>query len=181
MANLLPLKELDALNAERRRWLRIAALVLVCGACAFGTVLLVPSAVVLIAARSSGEKHLATTRELIALQKHAGAGADIAATKEKMGLLASNNASIVPHELLSRTIPLLPPGVTLSNIVFTREEEKAILDLSGSAESRASLIAFGDALESSGLFIDVNIPIESLAQNTDLQFRLILTLAETLL
>lgn len=165
--------------SERRHRLLSAALVLVSGAFVFGTVLLAPSAVALIAARQAGAERLATTRRLAELQKHAGAGEDIALTREKMEILAEDQRATPPHELIERIVPLLPAGVSLQAIAFTRQEGGALLELSGSATSRTALLAFGDALRGSGLFMNVTIPIQSLAQATDLRFRLSLTLSET--
>jgi hypothetical protein len=166
------------LSGERRQRLRSAALILVSGMFAFATVLLIPSAIALIAAKESGKERLETTRRLIELQEHTGAVGSIAETKEKMDLLRQSEMAVGPRKLIERIAPLLPSGVTLSDISFTRDGGTIRLDLSGEASNRAALIAFGDELRSSGLFASVVIPIESLAQSTDLQFRLSLSLAE---
>lgn len=181
MANLLPTKELSMLRAQRRHRLRSAALVLVSGMFAFSTVLLVPSVIALLAAKESGKEWLETTRRLVALQEHAEAGADIAITKDKMEILIRNEAAVAPHELIERITSLLPPGVSLNTINFTRQEASVSLDLSGEAANRNALISFGEVLKGSGLFADVVVPIEALAPATDLQFRLSLTLAENAL
>jgi Tfp pilus assembly protein PilN len=178
MANLLPSKELAELMAERRRRLRAAILVLVSGMCAFGIVLLIPSVIALMAARASGAERLAATRELAARQKHAGAGAQIAAMKEQTEILSSYESSTAPHELVERLTGSLPSGITLHSISFTRQGNEETMELSGAATSRAALLSFGDALKGSGRFTDVVIPIESLAQATDLQFHLVLTLLD---
>ncbi|MBP9771939.1 MAG: PilN domain-containing protein [Candidatus Pacebacteria bacterium] len=179
MANLLPSKELTALMHERKRRLGNAIVVLICGICVFGTILTIPSTIALLATRDSTEKRLETTKRLVELQKHAGASAHITATKEKMDILAREEGAVLPHELIERIAPIAPAGVSLTNIVFARGGEDVTLTLTGGATNRTALIAFGDALRSSGLFTEVTIPIESLAQNTDLQFHLSLTLTKT--
>jgi hypothetical protein len=178
MANLLPAKELSSLSVERHRRLRTAVLVLISGIAAFGTVLLIPSAIALIAAKDSGEERLATTRRLVELQRHASAGADIAATKEKMGVLSKDISRVTPSALIERVVTLIPAGVALHTLSFAHKDGAAALDLSGTAESRSALILFGDQLKGAGLFTDVVIPIESLAQSSDLQFHLALSLLE---
>ena len=176
MANLLPLKESLELMHERRRRLWSAIAVLVCGMCVFGTLLTIPSTIALLATRESTTERLETTKRLAELQKHAGAGASIAATKEKMSIIAREQSAALPHDMIERIVPLAPSGTSLTSISFRREGEATILDLTGGAVNRTALIAFGDALRSANLFTDVVIPIESLAQNSDLQFHLTLTL-----
>ncbi len=179
MANLLPHKELTALAHERTRRFIRALFVLVGGVFVFGIVSLVPSAVASIASRDAIEERLETTKRLVELQKSSGAGESVAQTKEIMQILQTVNDTLPVEATLARIIRVVPAGVSVQNITFTRGAESPTIDLSGSAMNRTSLIAFGDALRGTGLFTDVHIPIEALAQNTDLHFRLTLVIAPT--
>jgi hypothetical protein len=178
MANLLPTKEVALLKAEQRRRIRASAFVLISGLCIWGTVLLIPSVAVLMAIGESVDKRLATTRQLIDLQKEANAGLIVAATKEKMDILSGNSMLLSAHDLTEKVASLAPTGVALNQIAFSRDGLAIELLLTGQAAQRSALLAFADALRGSKLFSDVTIPIESLAKDTDLQFRLTLSLAQ---
>lgn len=178
MANLLPSKESASLGLERRQRLRASVFGLVAWLAGLGAIVLIPTGLALFDARDSVEQRLEATRALIERAKEAHAGTDLAVTKEKMEILTANAAMAVPHEHIGRIVDLAPPGIALEQVAFMRGEDVVTLAVSGGAMSRAALIAFGDALRGSGLFTEVTIPIESLAPNTNLRFRLTLTLAE---
>jgi Tfp pilus assembly protein PilN len=154
-----------------------AILVLVSGVFVIGTVLLIPSFVAAISSREAGKVRLETTRRLLDRQKDATAASDVVSTKEKVSLVIRDNDALSASDILARVVEIVPSQVSLQSVLWSDEGETAFLDMTGSAATRNSLIAFGDALRSSGLFTEVTIPIESLAQQTDLHFRLSLTLA----
>lgn len=178
MANLLPAKESSALALERRHRLLASVLVLVAGLCVSGTVLLIPAGAVLFLSKESAERRLETTRKLVELERTATAGDLIADTKEKMEIAGRIEMLIAPHELIERVVGFVPSGIALDQLAFSREGMDMMLEISGGAMSRSALLAFSDALKGSGLFTDVVIPIEALAQNTDLRFRLTLSLTD---
>ena len=178
MTNLLPTKELAALKREQYHRLAASVLELLSGVFILGTILLMPAGLVLFGSKESVAKRLETTRQLAEREGAASAGDTIADTKEKMEILATNEAMVKPHGLIERVTDLVPAGVSLDEIEFTRDGEAVTVGISGGAVSRAALLSFSDALKGSGLFADVVIPIESLARNTDLRFRLTLSLTE---
>ncbi len=177
MANLLPSHERQELAHQRMRRLMSAILVLVSGVFVIGTVLLIPSFVAAISSREAGKVRLETTRRLLDRQKDATAASDVVSTKEKVSLVIRDNDALSASDILAQVVEIVPSQVSLQSVLWSDEGETAFLDMTGSAATRNSLIAFGDALRSSGLFTEVTIPIESLAQQTDLHFRLSLTLA----
>jgi Tfp pilus assembly protein PilN len=181
MANLLPTKELSVLKVEQRHRLFAAVSVLVSGLCILGTALFIPTGIVLFTSKETTRNRLATTKQIVERQQSASAGDTLADTKEKMDIIANNEALVKPHTLIERVTELVPTGVSLDEIAFMREEPTVIVEISGGAVSRSALLAFSDALKGSGLFAEVVIPIESLAQNTDLRFHLTLTLVDTAL
>jgi hypothetical protein len=181
MANLLPTKERNALKLEQYHRLWASVLVLISGLFILGAILLIPAGVVLVASRESVRNRLETTRALAEREGVASAGDTLTDTKEKMDIIAKDEALVRPHELIGRVIDLSPAGVSLDEVSFVREGDVVTAEISGGAVSRASLLSFSDALRGSGLFADVVIPIESLARNTDLRFRLTLSLTEDVL
>ncbi len=176
MANLLPSHERQEIAHQRARRLVSALLVLASGVFVIGTVLLVPSFVAVISSREAGRVRLETTRRLLDRQKDATAAADVVSTKEKVALVTNDGDRISGSNTLAQIVGIVPEGISLQSVLWREEGEAVFLDMTGSASTRNELIAFGDALRSTGLFADVTIPIESLAQQTNLQFRLSLTL-----
>ncbi len=71
-----------------------------------------------------------------------------------------------------------PDGVivnTLSinkSVTTTGEETKYDVKISGNAESRNKLVSFINRLKSENLFEDVNLPLSSLASDSDIKFTL---------
>lgn len=178
MANLLPSNERHDISRRRAQRLTSAVLVLISGVFVLGTVLLVPSFVAVISSREAGTVRLETIRRLLDRQKDAHAASDIASTKEKIALVLEVDDSISVSETLARVVEIVPEQVSLQSVLWRDEGTEVFLDMTGSADTRNALIAFGDALRSTGLFAEVVIPIESLAQQNDLNFRLSLTLAQ---
>lgn len=176
MANLLPSHERQELAHQRMRRLISAILVLISGVFVIGTVLLIPSFVAAISSREAGKVRLDTTHKLLERQKDATAASDVVATKEKVSLVINGADALSVSDILARVVEIVPSQVSLQSVLWRDEGETAFLDMTGSAVTRNSLIAFGDALRSLGLFTEVTIPIESLAQQNDLHFRLSLTL-----
>jgi Tfp pilus assembly protein PilN len=178
MTNLLPYKEQSLLDNQRHRRLRVAVGVLVSAMFAFATVMLIPSFVILASAKESVEQRLAVTQRLSELQKDNGAGKAIARIKEKTEFVVHQKDAFLPHELFESVIgdAATAQGIMLDSMTFTRAESAITLDVSGAAATRADLIRFGETLKASGLFAQVSIPIDTLAQSTDLRFRLSLAL-----
>ncbi len=181
MANLLPTKEISELKREQYHRLWASVLGLISGLCILGTVLLIPAGVVLFSTKESVAKRLESTKKLAELKGVTSAGDTLADTKEKMEILAGIVTLAKPHELIEEVTDFVPSGVSLDEVIFTREGDVVTMELSGGSSSRSALLSFSDALKTSGLFTDVVIPIESLAQNTNLRFRLTLVLTENAL
>ena len=63
-------------------------------------------------------------------------------------------------------------GVTVKGISYT--QEAGSVTVSGTAHSRDHLLAFQDAIEKTGNFSQVTIPLSSLEEETDVTFRMVL-------
>lgn len=177
MSNLLPPTERRALTIERR-WRLVSAIAVLFGIVAFGaTALLVPSYIAARSTLTTTAQHIETTQKLIERQHGTYALAEIDALNERVERLMDDESSD-PTDIIERVIAVLPNGVSLHSIQWEQRATDELLDMSGSAMTRASLIAFGDGLRTTGLFTDVDIPIESLASQNDLQFRLSLILVK---
>lgn len=171
MANLLPSAERTELIAERR-WRLIGAIAtLVAGVALLGSIVLVPTLIVADASRDAGEEQLDTIRQLIDRQSDAGAVGEAVRIQKSISLLNLEQGTL-PHETIVQIVGTLPAGVSLDALTWRRDGSVSKLDISGSAETRNALIAFGDALRATGMFGSVDIPLSSLAAQTDLAFKL---------
>lgn len=179
MANLLPTTERTQLNNERLRRLGVAALVGCIITLAIGGVLFVPAYFSATVRERATQKRLDALTQLIALKQGEAGDTEIQKTQERLELLATALDARVPSELLQKTMDAMSPGITIWQYVYTAGEGNTTVSISGRATNRATLLAFGDALRTSGLFLSVDIPISSLARSEDIAFTLSMQLVDT--
>lgn len=99
----------------------------------------------------------------------------------KLQFFQSNTADEGVTGSLSKIIGLLPVGVRLDNISFTRRlsdtgSGKAIL-ISGISADRDSLLKFGNALKESREFASVEVPVSSFTKERNLDFSINISIA----
>jgi Tfp pilus assembly protein PilN len=146
------------------------------GIVAGGIILLVPSVMGIIDAREAGQRRLETTRQLLEHQEGVAAEQNLLALQDKIQLIDSMEAHTSVYATIENLVRLLPPGISVQTLAWRRDGDGMFVDVAGSADTRDTLIALGDALQNSGLFVDTVIPVESLAPQTNLQFKLALTM-----
>lgn len=171
MANLLPSAERIAVFRERYWRFAGALSTIVFFVALIGAVLLVPAFVVARASHEAGADRLETTRKLIELQRDGGALNTLSNTKEKISIVLAPEIER-PSDTLEELLALVPSGISIDHIAWRTEGEAILVDVSGSADTRANLLRFGDTIRASGHFGDVVIPVGSLAQQTNVGFRL---------
>ncbi len=176
MANLLPTTERATLLKRRRQQLAIVSFILVVGSVALALALLIPSIITALANKRASNERLLATQKLIELQKEAGISDTLADARDEITLLKATLAKDSAFENVSELVELIPGGVTVRFISFTRKESGTEISFTGIASTRNTLISFGNSLRQSGLFSSVLIPLPTLAQNTDIEFNLKLTL-----
>lgn len=175
MANLLPTTERKALAIERRWRLVSAISVLFSIVGLAGIGLLTPSFIAARSTLASGAERIATTQQLIERQGDGGTWQSVGSINEIITHIKTDDGN-KPSESIAQIIDVLPAGVALHSITWKQGDATDTLDIAGVAATRTALIAFGDGLKTTGRFTDVTIPINSLAAQTDLQFRLTLVL-----
>ena len=75
------------------------------------------------------------------------------------------------HELLVNIVSTKTDTVSLTRFSFAKASEgKRYADINGISKDRATLLAFVRALERSGLFEKVEVPISNFAEDTDIEF-----------
>lgn len=66
-------------------------------------------------------------------------------------------------------------GIRLTNFSWAKDKDKITFSINGIASNRQTLILFSDAVNSSGHFAKISLPISNLTQETDIDFQLKLT------
>lgn len=78
----------------------------------------------------------------------------------------------IPTDVVAQVIAADDATITLTTIDYTTHEEGGRLSLVGVADERDDLVAFVDRLKADPLFRSAVVPIEDLAPERDLPFRL---------
>lgn len=179
VANLLPAAERAHVRGERYTRLGVYALLGVLFSIVLGGVLTLPSFFVV----KSREHTLTVERDsltrLIELKRGSTAGVAINETKDRLAALEDALLAPSAHDLLLDIVNRLPAGVIIWHYEFAKDSDGTVTaSLSGRAATRDALLAFGDALRSSGRFGPVTIPVAALAKSENLPFSLSLTVLD---
>ena len=75
-----------------------------------------------------------------------------------------------PSLLVESVLEKSPAGLSITNILWSKEGNK--VSVSGAADNRQALLSFKDRLDSSGEFSLVDLPISSLASDSDISFEI---------
>lgn len=179
VANLLPTSERAHVHAEQYKRLGVFIVLGLLVTGVLGVLLTLPPLFVIQGRKRALEGQLDAVTKLIELKEGSAAGIALSDTKARLEFL--NAALTVPsaHSLLYTITNSAPQGVALTHYTFMRGEEAVSATLTGQASSREALLAFGDALRQTGLFMSVDIPVGSLARSTNVPFNLTLTLQHT--
>ncbi len=173
MANLLPLKERK--HFEREYLLRLVILVLLFFLLStiFGVILLLPSYFV------SSLKEETITRQSELLDKaieSRGQNTSVAsftATKNKIQQLTEVQKQVPQTELIHTVVKNLSPQVTVDAFYYTNGSASQ-LRITGRSDSRVGLIEFADRLRAESLFNSVDLPVSSLARDSNIVFSITL-------
>jgi hypothetical protein len=72
-------------------------------------------------------------------------------------------------------IALKPAGISLNTLNWTKIKSKVLININGVAKDRQTLISFEKAINGSGKFSEVVLPISNLAKDKDIDFKLTLS------
>lgn len=168
MANVLPpdaKKQLD----RRARWRAI--FVIGCAgmlAALIAILALMPTFIALASARASLD---APSQELENAREYQAQARRTQALIDALEPIVLSTTS--PSTMLADALEFLPPGVTVSAVTYQAAQQTVIL--TGEAKGRESLNAYRDALEASGRFKEVDIPVAALAGTQEGRFTVTLT------
>src|SRR3989338_8812644 len=163
MFNLLPKQEKEAIRREYRTRLVIVILWFSFATLVIASVLLVPSILLSSQKEKVAEQRFETLSKSV--EKDNTVNLDAVLRK------AQSHLSLLSHELLVNIVSTKTDSVSLARFSFAKASEgKRYADINGIAKDRATLLSFVKALERSGLFEKVEVPISNFAEDTDIEF-----------
>lgn len=91
----------------------------------------------------------------------------------KLALLDSmGSESEVSHGVIDRFLKIEKKDISIDKIFYIYGEEKSTLEIVGLAKNRASLNNFKTALEDSGLYENIDLPISNFVKPNDIDFNI---------
>ncbi len=90
---------------------------------------------------------------------------------QKLKILAPKLDNDRPSLFIEEALKARTQGISITSLEWRRAEGREVLALSGTARDRQSLINFESALDKSGKFGDVSLPISNLAKDKDIDFQ----------
>ncbi len=173
MVNLLPQDAVARLRTRYYARLSSAFLLLVLLVFVLGTVFLLPSYFLSQGAADASARYLAAAQQSATVREHAGATGALATLAEQVLILKQYQGAPVVVPAISEITGVIPKGILVSKIAFgKREDGTASLTVAGTAATRATLLAFVDALKAGGRFSGVSVPVSQLASDSNIDFSL---------
>ena len=170
MANLLPQKERKHFEWEYRFRVVTIVLLFCMATLVFGSVLLLPSYFISQSKGESIERQSELLKKTIALREGDASIESLFLTKQKIDALVKLQAQVPQTKIIHAIIQNLSTDVSVHTFNYVKGEMK----IAGSAQSRKALILFSDQLKKEKLFNDVDLPVSSLARDSDITFSITL-------
>jgi len=177
MANLLPRMSLDEVRKERRRRMVAVSLSTFLVTVLFGTAFLVPSLVLSRTKATAAEQKVELTQTFIARREESGVLDNVREMREKIERLKSEISDISFSNVFLALDRSASAGIRLFSFSYQRSESGAdSITLRGNAQTRDALLAFTRQLDHEVLFTEVVLPVSDLAQSTNINFSLTLSI-----
>lgn len=175
MVNLLPQKTITRLR--RTYYLRFAATltILLVGALAVGTVLLIPSYVVSERSADASERYLSAVEETIGVRERAGVSDDVRALSERLRILNEYAGEPTTKNFFEDALSNLSSRITITGISFSKSGGTLNISIVGSADTRSSLLTFVETLQENERFNGVSVPVSQLARDSNIPFSITAT------
>lgn len=174
MINLLPNSKKQVVRAEYRRRVAVVALSLFLAASFFAFLFLVPSYLLSYLKLVSLEERAALFKKSI---EEETAAKELARLETELSLLRVGETAPSASAFIEAVVKEKGAAVRLKQISYERRGKTAKFDVSGSAATRASLIAFVDRLKARNEFEDVYSPISNLVKDKDITFTVQISIA----
>lgn len=103
----------------------------------------------------------------------------LALINQKLKTLSPEADNVRPSDFIEKVLEKKLAGIRLTSFVWSEDNAKSALSISGIARDRQTLLSFEEALKSSVYFSNVALPVSNLAKDKDINFQLKLDLAKT--
>lgn len=171
MFNLLPKTEKETIRREYRVRLAVVCLWLSFAVFIAASILLFPSFLLSSDKEKTAQEHFETLSKSVGRSNAAELDATLRDAKSRLALLSRASPKMFLHELLTLIVSIKTDRISLTRFAFVSPAEgKREVDIVGVGKDRAALTAFIKALERTGLFEKVEVPISNFAKDTDIDF-----------
>lgn len=175
MANLLPKKERRRFEWEYKFRLLSLALLFFVVLLSLGVVFLLPSYFVSESKEESIERQSELLQKTIALREEDTSVSSLLATKQKINVLTSVQKQVLQTEVMQTIIQNIESDITVDAFYYTQGEDSVgEMRITGRADSRTALLAFSGRLKKESLFDRVDLPVSSLARDSNIVFSITL-------
>lgn len=99
----------------------------------------------------------------------------LASVNSKLDNLAPELDNNKPLQFVKKVVEKKVLGISITGFRWAKEKEAKVLNVSGVARDRQSLVAFQNSLNISGEFLNVTLPVSNLAKDRDINFQIKLT------
>ena len=171
MANLLPKKERKHFEWEYRFRLLIILLLFTMVTFALGIVFLLPSFFVSQSKEKSIERQSELLQKTITLRERDMSVASLRSINQKINKLTAVQEQVLQTEIMQTIIKNLDKDITIDAFYYTHKiDSDGEMRITGKAKSRTSLLSFSDRLKKESLFNNVDLPVSSLARDSNIVF-----------
>lgn len=175
MANLLPKKERGRFEWEYRFRLLTVIFILLMLLFVFGTILLLPSYFISQSKEESISRQSKLLQKTISLREEGVSTTFLLSTKQKINQLITVQEQIPQTEILQVIIDNTDEDITINAFYYTQGQDfTGEMRITGKANTRTALLSFSDRLKKDDLFDRVDLPVSSLARDSNITFSITL-------
>ncbi len=171
MFNLLPKTEKETIRREYHIRLAVVSLWLLFAVGIISSALLLPSFLLSLEKERTAQQHFDALAKSVERKSAADSDAVLKGAKSRLALMSREAPKVFLHELLMLIVSIKTDRISLTNFSFTEPVEgKREIAIAGVGKDRSALLSFVKALERTGLFEKVEVPISNFAKDTDIDF-----------
>lgn len=176
MANLLPKRDRNRFEWEYRFRVLTVVLLSIAVTLVLGTIFLLPSYFVSQSKEESIDRQSELLQKTISAREADLAVTSLLATKQKINQLVSVQDQVLQTEVLQSIINNTDNNIALEGFYYKQgTDSKSEMKITGRAHSRTTLLSFSERLKKESLFSQVDLPVSSLAKDSNITFSITLT------
>jgi hypothetical protein len=155
----------------RYRVLTVVSLIIIV-LCVFGLILITPSYLKIHSTHSKLTAERDSYTEKIKSRQDDNSIDGIKSVQNAITILKSYSQQYSVRDTVLNLASKKQKGISISRFAYSKTKDVPTVDISGKADSRASLMSFSDQLKKDTSFSGVTIPLSSFAREKDIDFSL---------